>query len=109
MTVSSNQSGSQTATLTTRHQLGSTITAAGTYVLVVDTNAMVNGDELLLEIETKAKSGSTSRVAYSALYSNVQAEKNKYSVPVPVTDEIKFYLTQGVGTGRAYDWNILAL
>lgn len=109
MTVSSNQSGSQTATISTEHQLGTAITTAGTYVLVVDTNAMVNGDILELRAKTKVKSGSTSRLAYYACYSHVQGEPNKYSIPVPVDTEVLFTLTQTAGTGRSYDWNILGL
>lgn len=103
------QSGTQAATLTTRHQLGSTITTAGNYILLVDTNAMANGDELLLEIECKALTGSTSRVTESVRYANVQGAPNKRSVPIPVAHEVKFYLTQGSGTGRSYDWSILSL
>ncbi len=109
MTVASNQSGSQTATINTEHTLGSSITAAGTYVLVVDTNAMVNGDTLELRLKSKAKSGSTERLAYLAIFSNVQIEPNKYSVPIPVTDQVTCTLKQTAGTGRAYDWNILSL
>lgn len=109
MTVSSNQSGSQSATINTEHQLGSTITAAGVYVLVVDTNAMVNGDTLELRIKTKAKSGSTSRLAYYATYVNAQSDLVKYSVPVPCDVEFIATLKQTAGTGRSFDWNILAL
>lgn len=109
MTVASNQSGSQTATISTEHQLGSAITAAGVYVLVVDTTPMVNGDILELRIKTKAKSGSTSRQSYFQTYSHAQSELNKYSVPVPVDTEILFTLKQTAGTGRAFDWNILSL
>jgi hypothetical protein len=109
MTVASNQSGSQTATIGTEHTLGTAITAAGVYVLVVDTNAMVNGDVLELRAKTKAKSGSTSRLAYFVTYANAQGELNKYSVPIPVDTEVVFTLKQSAGTGRAFDWNILAL
>lgn len=109
MSVSSNQSGSQTATISTRHQLGSTITTAGVYVLVVDMNALVLGDTLILEAEIKAKSGSTSRVAYKTRFSHAQSEPNKLSVPIPVSDSVSFFLTQSAGTGRAFDWNILGM
>jgi hypothetical protein len=109
MTVASNQSGSQTATIGTEHTLGAAITSAGVYVLVVDTNAMVNGDVLELRVKTKTKSGSTSRLAYFATYANAQGELNKYSVPIPVDTEVAFTLKQVSGTGRAFDWNILAL
>jgi hypothetical protein len=109
MTVASNQSGSQTATIGTEHALGTAITAAGVYVLVVDTNALTNGDVLELRAKTKAKSGSTSRIAYVVTYAHAQTELNKYSVPIPVDTEVVFTLKQTAGTGRALDWNILAL
>lgn len=109
MTVASNQSGSQTATISTEHSLGSAITAAGVYVLVVDTNAMVNGDILELRIKTKAKSGSTSRLAYVATYAHIQSDPNKYSVPVPIDTDFVCTLKQTAGTGRVFDWNILSL
>lgn len=109
MTVASNQAGAQVAVIGTEHTLGVSITAAGVYVLAVDTNAMVNGDVLELRIKTKAKTGSTLRQAYSATYANVQSDANKFSVPVPVDTEITFTLKQTAGTGRGFDWNILAL
>ena len=109
MTVTSNQSGSQTATIGTEHTLGTAITAAGVYVLVVAANAMVNGDVLELRAKTKAKTGSTSQLAYVVTYAHVQTELNKYSVPIPVDTEVVFTLKQTAGTGRVFDWNILAL
>lgn len=104
----SNSSGSQAATIGVEHTLA-TITTAGTYVLVVDANAMVDGDYLELRAKTKAKSGSTSRQAYFARYANTQGDANKYSLPVPVDTEVVFTLKQTAGTGRTFDWNILAL
>lgn len=109
MTVTSNQSGSQTATIGTEHTLGTAITASGVYVLVVDANAMVNGDVLELRAKTKAKTGSTSRLAYVVTYAHTQTELNKYSVPIPVDTEVVFTLKQTAGTGRVFDWNMLAL
>lgn len=109
MTVSSNQSGSQTTVITTEHNLGTAITSAGVYVLVLDTNAMVAGDVIEIRAKTKAKTGSTQRLAYIASYAHAQGEQNKYSVPIPVDTEIQFTLKQTAGTGRAFDWNILSL
>lgn len=109
MTVSSNQSGSQVAVINTEHLLGAAIVTAGVYVLAVDTSAMTNGDVLELRIKTKAKAGSTLRQSYFATYVHIQADANKYSVPVPVDVEVQFTLKQTAGTGRAFDWNILAL
>lgn len=109
MAVTSNQSGSQTATVTTEHSLGSAITTPGVYVLVLDANAMTYGDAIELRAKTKAKSGSTQRLAYSATYAHLQGEPIKYSVPIPVDTELQFTLKQTAGTGRAFDWNILSL
>lgn len=109
MTVASNQSGSQTATVNTEHTLGSAITAAGVYQLVVDANAMVAGDVLELRIYTKCKSGSTERLAFYCCYANTQNEPNKMSIPVPIDQSFKATLKQTGGTGRAFDWNILSL
>lgn len=109
MAVASNQSGSQTAVISTEHNLGTAITAAGVYVLVVDTSNMANGDTLELRAKTKAKTGSTQRQAYFATYVHAQADLNKYSVPIPVDTELQFTLKQTVGTGRTFDWNILSL
>jgi uncharacterized protein YdaL len=109
MTVSSNQSGSQSATINTEHTLGAAITAAGVYVLVVDTANMVDGDLLELRVKTKAKSGSTSRLAYFAIFANAQGELIKYSPPIPADVEVVFTLKQSGGTSRSFDWNILQM
>ena len=106
---SSVQNGSQTATISTRHQLGTTITAAGTYALTVDTSAMVGGDELTLEIEIKARSGATRRVTEVASFAHVQGMPVKRSVPILVTQEVAFFLTQNAGTGRAFEWEIVSV
>jgi hypothetical protein len=105
----SNQSGSQTAVVGTEQQLGTTISAAGTYVLVVDASSMVNGDVIELRAKTKCKSGGTSRQAYSVTYAHAQTDANKYSVPIPVDVELLFTLKQTAGTARTFDWNILSL
>jgi len=96
MAVVSIANGAQTAVISTEH--------------TVDTQtAMDNGDVVILRIKTKCKSGSTSRLAYEAAFSHVQADKNKYSIPVPVSDEIICTLQQTAGTGRDFDWNLLVI
>lgn len=102
------QNGSQTATVTTRHQLGTTITTAGTYALHVDTSAMALGDVLTLEIEMKARSAATRRVTEVAHFAHVQGQPVKRSVPIMVAHEIAFFLTQAAGTGRAFEWEIVS-
>lgn len=108
MAVAENTGGSQTAVINTEHTLA-TVTTAGTYVLVVDTNAMVAGDVLELRIKTKVRSGGTSRLAYSVIYAHTQADPQKYSVPVPANIEFVATLKQTAGTGRAFTWAVLSL
>ena len=106
MSLSSKTSGSQSASIGTEHTLA-TITDAGVYILVVDTNAMANGDEVEFRAKTKAKSGSSSREAYYQAYAHAQGQLNKYSVPIPADVEVVFTLKQTAGTGRTFDWNVL--
>lgn len=109
MAVSSNQNGTQTATINTEHTLGTSVTAAGTYVLEVDTTNMANGDVLELRAKTKVLTGGTEKQYLLATYANVQTDVVKMSIPVPSAYSISFTLKQTAGTGRAFDWNILAL
>lgn len=108
MAIAVVDSGTQTATVDTEHTLD-TDTTGKTYVLVVDTGAMVNGDTLELRLKTKVLSGGTSRVAYLGIFENVQGEPNKYSIPVPANIEIVATLKQTAGTGRDFPWALLSL
>lgn len=108
MALTSAASGTQSATITTEHTL-TTQTTAGVYVLVVDMVNLALGDTVELRIKTKAKSGSTSRLAFIATYQHAQSELNKYSIPVPIDTEIVATLKQTAGTGRSFDWNLLKM
>jgi len=99
--------GSQIATINTEHSLTQQNAAVGVYVLVVDTANMQAGDDLSLRIKTICKSGGASMTAYTLNYTGVQAEPNKYSLPVPVDVEIICTLQQTAGTGRVYPWSLL--
>lgn len=104
---SSVASGSQTAVISTEHTLA-TSTAGYTFVLVVDTANLANGDAVELRIYTKCKSGGTERLAYCRKYANAQEELIKYSPPVPADVSCKATLKQTAGTGRVFDWSLLA-
>lgn len=108
MSVTSVGSGHQEATLDVEHTLD-TETGAGVYVLVVDLNEMINGDITILRIKTKDKSGGDSRLAFQAIYANIQTEPHSYSPPIPVDTEIVCTLEQTDGTARHYDWNLLKI
>lgn len=108
MAVTSVGSGHQESVLDTEHTLD-TETTGGVYVLVLDTNEMVNGDITVLRIKTKDKSGGDSRLAFLATYAHAQSEPHKYSPPIPVDTEIICTLEQTDGTARHYDWNLLKI
>lgn len=101
-------SGTQSASISTEHSLA-TVTAAGTYVLVVDLNNLANGDTVELRIKTKVLTGSTARLAYMTTYVNAQSEPNVYSLPVPSPYSFEATLKQVAGSGRSFDWAIYAL
>lgn len=88
MSWTSASSGNWDPAGTTEETIISAQTTNGTYVLVVDTNALTNGNTVEFWVKTKCKTGSTSRIAYYACYTNAQGDPNKYSIPVPVDTEI---------------------
>ena len=107
MALSILQSGTLTAD-GTEQQLGTTITTAGTYQLIVDIDAMVNAD--ITEFRTKVKSftGQTSKVLFFSTYAHDQGADGALliSPPIPAPIEIIFTLKQTAGTNRAYPWAI---
>lgn len=102
-------SGTKTATAGGTEDDLATDTANHTYVLVVDANALVAGDIVELRLYTKCLSGGTERLAYVAVYANVQGEPMKYSVPVPADIHVRATLRQTAGSARAFPWKLLAL
>jgi len=106
--ATSEASGTQVAVITTEHTLA-TIATDGTFVLYVDTNAMVLGDELELRAKTKVTSGGTTREFLIATYAHVQGQPIKASIPVASINECVFTLKQTTGTGRSFDWEVIKL
>jgi len=106
MAVSENTGGTQTAVISTEHTLA-TITAAGTYQLLVDTVNMVDGDELELRIKVKVRSGNTLReVFYGSAADDQGNNVIKISPPTPAPFEFVATLKQTAGTGRDFIWSI---
>ena len=99
-------SGTQAATVTTEHTLA-TVTTAGNYLLLVDTNALALGDELILRVKLKVLSGGTTRLAFQATYKNVVGEPIIQSIPVSVVEEAIFTLEQATGTSRSFPWAVV--
>lgn len=100
--------GDQTCVISTEHTLA-TNTSGISVVLVLDLNALVNGDVVEVRLYTKCRSGGTERVAYVRSFANAQAEPIKYSVPVPADISVKATLKQTAGTGRVVPWSLLQL
>lgn len=112
MSVTASASGTQTASISTEHQLADTA-AAGVYTFHVDTNAMVAGDTLELRVYQMVLTGGTSRVAYMQTFSGAQPADDKIKISEPIGNELtdstslRFSLKQTAGTGRAFPWKVL--
>lgn len=100
-----------TATADGTEQVLATDTANHTYVFVVDTAAMVNGETVELRIYTIARASGTEGLAYMAIYVNAQGEPIKYSVPVPADISCKVTLKQTVYVSayKTFPWKLLSL
>lgn len=98
-------SGTQAATISTKHLLYTTETS-GVYMVLVDTTAMANGDKLDLFIDAKYKSGGSSIQTHYATFAHVQSDPGKVSVPVVAPYGATFSLKQTAGAGRSFDWCI---
>lgn len=109
MAVSVNTSGSQTATVTTEHDLA-TITSANVFVVAVDTANMVSGttpDRLRMRVYGKARSSDTELLLHDwFLPDGVQALKLWESIAIISPHHLRVTLTQTQGTGRAFPWAI---
>lgn len=109
MALASNQNGTQSATIGTEHTLGTSIAAAGTFILAVNTTNLANGDVLELRAKTKVLTGGSEAVYILATYAHAQSEPVKMSIPIPSLYSLTFTLKQTAGTGRAFEWNIVGL
>ncbi len=101
-------SGTTTPVINTESVLA-TLTTGKTFVLALDTGAMLNGDILEVRIRTRVLAGGASLRAYSVVYAHVQGAPQKYSIPVPANIEFVAAMTQTAGTARAYPWSVLSL
>ncbi len=107
MPVSIAASGSQTATLNTDHTLVTQAAPTGgaSYVLVVDKNALADGERLRLRVQTRARAADTTRDAYVAEFTlDGPAVVVSPVIPVEVSNELVAILRQEGGTGRAFPW-----
>lgn len=108
MVASVKTSGSQTAVISTEHDLA-TVTDAGDYEINVDVANLVDGDSLELRIYGKARSTDTERLAYFGSFENAQTELLKKSLLITSPHHMRVTLKQTAGTGRAFPWAIYVI
>jgi hypothetical protein len=105
-------SGTQTATLTSEHELAAPSTLK-TRVLIVDIANMVNGETLTLQMKLKVLTGGTVRTVWKSVYKHDPGAAGSpeivQSPPLVMPFGGSITLRQDGGTGRAYDWSILTL
>ncbi len=113
VSIPSGCSGSQTATLATDHTLRTETAPTGgaVYQLRVDTAALANGETLVLRLQSRPRTGDTSRDLYTVLFDNAQSDpiKDSPAVAVPAGVDVIAILRQEGGTGRAFPWALYRL
>jgi hypothetical protein len=91
----------------------SSVNAAGTYTLHVDTVNMAAGDVLSLRIYQMVLTSGTARVAYVMRYYGAQATDDLIKISVPISNELtdaqalRFSLKQTKGAGRDFPYKVL--
>ncbi len=103
------QSGSQAATPSTIHSLGSAITTAGVYELVVDASDLVNGEALELRFEERARTGDTNRQSIMGRWKHILTSPLCRLGPVGIMHNGTFSLEQVGGSSRTFEWSIRQL
>jgi hypothetical protein len=112
MAVTAQASGTQTATVTTEHQLAD-VNVAGVFTFHVDTNAMAANDVLELRVYQMELTSGASRVLFMQQYYGVQLADDLQKVSLPIGNDLtdstslRFSLKQTFGTGRAFPWKVL--
>jgi hypothetical protein len=82
-------------------------TTPGVYQLVLDTNALIAGDILVIRSKIKVVSGGTARLFEEEVVAGVTASKAYSTEPVAVAWEIEYELEQTDGVGAVVPWSVL--
>lgn len=108
MALTTDSSGTQTATIGTEHSLAAS-TTAGTFVLAVDISNLAADEVLELRLKIKVLTGGTIRVTeMNSIRGPAAADGMIYrSVPVSGIWGCTATLKQLNGTGRSFDWSLL--
>lgn len=108
MTVAVKTSGSQTAVISTEHDLA-TITDPGVYQLVLDLANLANGttpDILEVRLYGKARSSDTERLMEVWSFIGAKASPLWRSHPEMSPHSNRWTIKQTQGTGRAIPWAV---
>ena len=113
MAVVTSASGTNTLTLDTPLTLA-TKTGVKSYMVQVDLKNMVAGDRLVVTIQIKVLTGSTSAILIEdvILGDDVVGGSQTpvyYSPPIPSMFEMIAKLEQTDGTGRSFEWAVLEI
>lgn len=110
MAISEAYSGTQSATITTEHVLNTTDpeTTDGIYQVMVDLNAMADGDIVEIRIKEKVISSGTQRVIFTATLADAQNADDVIFVSPAIVLMHGWAVTlkQTTGTGRSFPWSI---
>lgn len=112
MAVTAYASGTQTCTIGTEHFLSSP-NVAGVFELVLDLNAMADGDVLEARVYQMVLTGGTTRVVLYEAFFDAQPGDGKIALSEPISNELtdtnatRFSIKQVRGTGRAIPWKVL--
>jgi len=103
------EEGTQVATIGTEHFLGTDPKTTSTVAqVIIDLSNMAAGDITEIRIYRAAKSGATPRVVEVWTAVGPQGRPVFVSPPIIFTANWRVSLKQIAGTGRSYDWSIVA-
>lgn len=111
MAITSKANGSTAMSTGSDVTLGSAITDAGVYQLQFDVDPIVDGETLILIVETKVLTGGSAKQV-----DRVVVARNDMGTKVVVTDipraslySLTYKLRQEGGSNRTIDWNVTQL
>jgi hypothetical protein len=103
------EEGTQTATIGTEHFLGNDPKTTSTVAqVIIDLSNMAAGDITEIRIYRAARPGGTPRVVEVWTAVGAQGRPIFVSPPIIFTANWRVSLKQTAGTGRSYDWSIVA-
>lgn len=113
MAVTTAGTNTQAATVGTEHTLFDT-SAAGSYQLDVDCDAMVAGDVVEIRVYKMVRAGGTRRPYLFGSYRGLQPTDDKVQSTIPVSTPLsdsgalRFTLKQTKGTSRNFPWTVVS-